>query len=54
MSNFFAGYKTESMLHKDVIVQIPVLLKIRGIYLYQLFKQKWDTGILEGWQGYTS
>nr|WP_241745325.1 hypothetical protein [Lysinibacillus sphaericus] len=53
MSNFFAGYRTENMLHKDIIIQIPIFLKIREIYLYQLFKEKWNTGNLEEWQGYT-
>ncbi|MEY8347951.1 phosphotransferase [Bacillus cereus] len=53
MSNFFAGYKTENMLHKDIIIQIPIFLKIREIYLYQLFMQKWDMNNLEEWQAYT-
>ncbi|MFZ4201420.1 phosphotransferase enzyme family protein [Lysinibacillus sp. NPDC056220] len=53
MSNFFAGYRTENMLHKEIIIQIPIFLKIREIYLYQLFKEKWNTGNLEEWQGYT-
>lgn len=53
MSNFFAGYKTENMLHKDIIIQIPIFLKIREIYLYQLFMQKWNMNHLEEWQAYT-
>lgn len=53
MSNFFAGYKTENTLHKDIMIQIPIFLKIREIYLYQLFIQKWDMNNLEEWQAYT-
>ncbi|MDQ0177831.1 phosphotransferase enzyme family protein [Bacillus chungangensis] len=53
MSKFFAGYKTENTLHKDIMIQIPIFLKIREIYLYQLFIQKWDTNNLEEWQEYT-
>lgn len=35
------------------MIQIPIFLKIREIYLYQLFIQKWDTNNLEEWQEYT-
>lgn len=53
MSHFFAGYKEENFLHEDIIKQIPVFLKLREIFLYQLFKQKWDLNNLEEWQRYT-
>ncbi|MGE7891044.1 phosphotransferase enzyme family protein [Bacillus cereus] len=53
MRNFFAGYQTENILHKDVIAQIPTFLKLREIYLYQPFKRTWDMDHLEKWQEYT-
>ncbi len=53
MRNFFKGYTTENSLHKDTIKQIPTFLKLREIYLYQLFNQSWDTNHLEAWQEYT-
>ncbi|SES22674.1 phosphotransferase enzyme family protein [Psychrobacillus sp. OK032] len=53
MNHFLSGYQTENLLHKDVIRQIPIFLKIREIYLYQLFTQKWDKNNLEEWQEYT-
>ncbi|MEB9878490.1 phosphotransferase [Bacillus cereus] len=49
----FKGYKTENSLHKDTIKQIPTFLKLREIYLYQIFNQSWDTNHLEAWQEYT-
>lgn len=50
---FFKGYKTENTLHDDSIKQIPIFLKLREIYLYQLFLKSWDSSNLEDWQEYT-
>lgn len=53
MNHFFAGYQTENLLHEDIIKQIPIFLKLREIFLYQLFMRKWDINNLEEWQSYT-
>ncbi|MFJ5771214.1 phosphotransferase enzyme family protein [Psychrobacillus sp. NPDC093180] len=53
MNHFFRGYQAENLLHKDVVTQIPIFLKLREIYLYQLFMQRWDKNNLEEWQSYT-
>ncbi|WP_391206238.1 phosphotransferase enzyme family protein [Psychrobacillus sp. L4] len=53
MNHFFAGYQSENVLHEDMIEQIPIFLKLREIFLYQLFMRKWHMNNLEGWQIYT-
>lgn len=53
LKHFFAGYQSENSLHIDVIRQIPVFLKLREIYLYQLFLQEWDRNHMEEWQTIT-
>lgn len=53
LSHLFAGYKEENLLHKDLIEQIPIFLKLREIFLYQLFREKWDKNNLEDWQKFT-
>lgn len=53
MSHLFAGYKEENLLHQDLIKQIPIFLKLREIFLYQLFTEKWDLNNIEDWQKFT-
>ncbi|SFD49468.1 phosphotransferase [Bacillus sp. UNCCL81] len=53
LTRFFKGYKLENLLHNDIVKQIPVFLKLREIFLYHLFVQKWDLNRLEEWQKYT-
>ncbi len=53
MTYFFKGYKLENLLCKDIVKQIPIFLKLREIFLYHLFVQKWDLNQLEEWQKYT-
>ncbi|MGD6856022.1 phosphotransferase enzyme family protein [Bacillus infantis] len=53
MHHVFSGYQSETELHPDIIVQIPIFLKLREIFLYQLFHRKWDKAHLEDWQEYT-
>ncbi|WP_313893600.1 phosphotransferase [Psychrobacillus sp.] len=53
MSHFFTGYKEENLLHKDIIKQIPIFLKLREIFLYKLFSEKWDMNNIAEWQKYT-
>jgi len=50
MSHFFTGYKEENVLHKNIIKQIPIFLKLREIYLYQLFIRKWNINHLKEWK----
>lgn len=52
-SCFFAGYQAEKMIQPEMIKQIPIFLKLREIFLYQLFIQKWDLNQLEEWQRFT-
>ncbi|MFJ8065801.1 phosphotransferase enzyme family protein [Psychrobacillus sp. NPDC096426] len=53
MKHFLAGYQTENLLHEDTVEQIPIFLKLREIFLYELFTQKWNENNLEEWQKYT-
>lgn len=53
MSHFLKGYQKENTIHPDTVKQIPIFLKLREIYLYQLFKEKWDIHHLAEWQCYT-
>jgi amicoumacin kinase len=53
MHHVFSGYQSEKNLHSDTIAQIPIFLKLREIFLYQLFDRKWDKAHLEDWQEYT-
>jgi amicoumacin kinase len=47
---FLKGYGEEQTIRIELIEQIPIFLKIREIYLYVLFLEKWDFTCLEGWQ----
>lgn len=51
--NFLCGYKQARPIMKEMILQIPIFLKIREIFLYVLFLEKWDMNHLEDWQKYT-
>ncbi|KLT16043.1 hypothetical protein AA980_21880 [Neobacillus vireti] len=51
--NFLKGYASEHIIKKEMIQQIPIFLKIREIFLYVLFLEKWDFQNLEDWQEYT-
>jgi amicoumacin kinase len=53
MHHVFSGYQSVTDLHPDTIAQIPIFLKLREIFLYQLFDRKWDKAYLEDWQVYT-
>ncbi|CAM3808860.1 phosphotransferase enzyme family protein [Mesobacillus thioparans] len=53
LQSFFAGYQAENLIHEVTINQIPIFLKLREIYLYQLFLHKWDLDQLEEWQKHT-
>jgi amicoumacin kinase len=51
--HFLRGYQKEHKLTKELIQQIPIFLKIREIFLYTLFLEKWDMENLQDWQSYT-
>lgn len=51
--NYLRGYKQEHTISKELIQQIPIFLKIREIFLYTLFLEKWDMDNIEDWQEYT-
>jgi len=53
MRDFMAGYKREHSVDKDILLQIPIFLKIRELFLYALFMEKWNVNALEEWQEYT-
>jgi len=53
MRDFMAGYKKEHSVDKDILLQIPIFLKIRELFLYALFMEKWNVNALEEWQEYT-
>jgi amicoumacin kinase len=50
---FFEGYSQEKELNKEILEQIPLFLKIREIFLLNLFHKKWDIQNLLDWQSYT-
>lgn len=51
--HFLRGYQQEHTISKELIQQIPIFLKIREIFLYTLFLEKWDMENLQDWQEYT-
>jgi amicoumacin kinase len=53
LEHFLRGYQKEHKLSKELIQQIPIFLKIREIFLYTLFLEKWDLENLQDWQEYT-
>ncbi|MBP0724775.1 phosphotransferase [Bacillus sp. RG28] len=53
LESFFKGYREECELKKDTIVQIPLFLKLREVFLFTLFNEKWELEQLEEWQKYT-
>lgn len=53
LKHFFLGYQGENLLHEAIIEQIPIFLKVREIFLYQLFLQTWDPEHMEEWQQQT-
>lgn len=53
LENFLKGYSEENNLKEQIIDQIPMFLKLREIFLYWLFHQRWDLSNLEDWQEYT-
>jgi amicoumacin kinase len=50
LNHFFTGYQEENLLKEETIKQIPIFLKLREIFLYQLFRVNWDKNNLEDWQ----
>ncbi|MFJ5716809.1 phosphotransferase enzyme family protein [Neobacillus sp. NPDC093127] len=51
--HFLKGYAREHIIKKEMLQQIPIFLKIREIFLYVLFSEKWDLQNLEDWQVFT-
>jgi Ser/Thr protein kinase RdoA (MazF antagonist) len=53
LESFFKGYREECELKKETLEQIPLFLKLREVFLFTLFNEKWDLEQLEEWQIYT-
>ncbi|MDQ1145893.1 Ser/Thr protein kinase RdoA (MazF antagonist) [Bacillus sp. SORGH_AS 510] len=51
--HFLKGYYEEHTIDIEMLEQIPTFLKIREIFLYMLFLEKWDLDSLVDWQVYT-
>lgn len=51
--HLLSGYREEHVIDNKMIEQIPIFLKIREIFLYVLFLEKWDLENLEDWQAFT-
>ncbi|MGG3470510.1 phosphotransferase [Neobacillus pocheonensis] len=51
--HFLKGYREEHDINREMIEQIPIFLKIREIFLYVLFLEKWDLQNLKDWQTFT-
>ncbi|KAA0544883.1 phosphotransferase [Bacillus sp. BGMRC 2118] len=47
---FLKGYQRHNILSAEMVKQLPVFLKIRDIFLYQLFQEKWNHNQLLDWQ----
>nr|WP_239454068.1 phosphotransferase [Bacillus suaedaesalsae] len=50
LHSFLDGYKHQNTLSDEMIKHIPTFLKIRDIFLYQLFQEKWNHDQLLDWQ----
>ncbi|GAA0327394.1 phosphotransferase [Bacillus carboniphilus] len=50
LSSFLEGYEKENQFTDTLIQQIPIFLKIRDIFLYNLFKKEWDPNYMQEWQ----
>ncbi|MDR7071778.1 phosphotransferase enzyme family protein [Fictibacillus barbaricus] len=50
---FMKGYAEGNTLTEEIIDQVPLFLKLRELFLYQLFHKVWDINQLEDWQAYT-
>jgi amicoumacin kinase len=50
---FLEGYSLENEINKEILEQVPLFLKLREIFLLNLFYKKWDTQNLQDWQTYT-
>ncbi|WNB90831.1 phosphotransferase [Bacillus sp. NEB1478] len=50
---FLKGYAKGNILSEELIDQIPFFLKLRELFLYQLFHKVWNINHLEDWQAYT-
>jgi amicoumacin kinase len=53
LKNILTGYAEENTVTSEIIDQLPLFLKLREMFLYLLFLEKWDQTSLEGWQEYT-
>lgn len=53
LKHFFNGYRSENCLNEVIVEQIPIFLKLREIFLYQLFLETWNSANMEDWQTHT-
>ncbi|MBB4824196.1 Ser/Thr protein kinase RdoA (MazF antagonist) [Sporosarcina luteola] len=47
---FFSGYASKKSLPLQMVEQVYVLLQLREVFLYSIFKKTWDPKCLEDWQ----
>ncbi|MFX3672914.1 MAG: phosphotransferase enzyme family protein [Paenisporosarcina sp.] len=52
LKNFFDGYRSLHTISKDDWQLVLILLRLRELFLFLLFKNKWNLDDLEEWQSY--
>jgi len=50
LTHFLNGYLSEGQLSEDMYGQLLILLQMRELFLYTLFKEKWEKDNMEDWQ----
>jgi amicoumacin kinase len=53
IKSLLEGYRQENDLNKHLLIQVPLFLKLREVFLLKLFHQKWNFHNLEEWQQFT-
>lgn len=50
LSSFLKGYEKENQVTETLIQQIPLFLKIRDLFLLNLFEKEWNPAHMQEWQ----
>ncbi|MCR2821823.1 phosphotransferase enzyme family protein [Lederbergia panacisoli] len=50
LTHFLEGYLSERRLTEDMYEQLLILLQMRELFLYNLFKEKWHPESMQDWQ----
>ncbi|WP_349305702.1 phosphotransferase [Bacillus sp. FJAT-49711] len=50
LTHLLEGYLSERQLSKEMYEQLLILLQMRELFLYNLFKEKWNPESMQDWQ----